>query len=86
MAESKAVPLNVVVSDKGQKSVRIGKAFVNLDGNVPVSLIVSMEALNSALKDKVVTETKFEGNPKYPDPILDGKMVLRIVGFKMNKN
>jgi len=85
MAEQKAVPLNVVAGDKGQKSRRIGIAFVNLDGKVPVSITLSLGALRSAMNDKVVTETDFIGNPTYPDEVLDGKKVIRIVGFKKTK-
>lgn len=85
MAEQKAVPLNVVVSDKGQKSKRIGKAFVNLDGKVPLSITIALEDLRMALKDNTVTEQDYKSNPQYPDQVLDGKKVVRMAGFKITK-
>jgi len=85
MATGKAIPLNVVVSDKGRKSKQIGKAFVNLDGNPPLSLTISLEALRTAIKDGIVTEQEYKSNPQYPDRVLDGVKVLRIAGFKMTR-
>ena len=85
MAESKAIPMDVVVSDKGKKAKRIGKAFVNLDGKVPLSVTISLDALNAAIKDGTVSEYTNEGNPQYPDAILDGKKVVRMAGFKYQK-
>ena len=85
MAESKAIPMNLIVSDKGKKSVRVGKAFVKLEGTVPLSIILSREALNKAISSGTVSETKSEANEKYPDEVLDGKMVVRIAGFPPKK-
>ena len=85
MATGKAIPLNVVCSDKGQKSKQIGKAFINLDGNPPLSVTISLEALRAALKDGTVTETEYKSNPQYPDRVLDGAKVLRMAGFKMTR-
>lgn len=85
MAEQKAVPLNVVVSDKGQKSKRIGKAFINLDGKVPLSLTISLKALRAALDSKTVTEQEYQANEKYPDQVLDGEKVVRMAGFKVER-
>ena len=87
MAEQKAVPLDVVVSDKGKKSVRIGKAFVNMSdtAKVPLSLTIAMETLAGAIKDGTVSETTYEGNPQYPDATLDGKKTVRMAGFRFRK-
>jgi hypothetical protein len=81
----KAVPLNVVVSDKGKKSVRIGTAFLKQDGNPPLSMTISIEALKEALRNGTVSETDFKSNPQYPDLILDGKKVVRMAGFTKGK-
>jgi hypothetical protein len=85
MTEQKAVPLDVVVSDKGKKAKRIGKAFVNLDGKVPLSVTICMDALQSAIKDGTVSESIYEGNAQYPDTVLDGKKCVRMAGFKYQK-
>jgi len=85
MATGKAIPLNVVCSDKGQKSRQIGKAFINLDGNPPLSLTISLSDLRTAITDKVVSETDYKANPQYPDRVLDGKRVIRLAGFKMER-
>ena len=85
MAEQKAVPLNVVVSDKGKKAVRIGKAFYSADKMPTVSLTIDMAALNDAIKKGTVTEQEYAGNEKYPDPVLDHKKVLRMACFKIEK-
>ena len=45
MATGKAIPLNVVASDKGQKSRQIGKAFINLDGNPPLSITIALDSV-----------------------------------------
>ena len=82
MAEQKAIPFNVVCGDIGQKSRRIGKAFYKEDGKAPLSLTISLEALRKALSDKVVSEQPYKSNPTYPDEVLDGKNVIRIVGFR----
>lgn len=85
MAEQKAIPFNVVCGDMGQKSRRIGKAFYKEDGKAPLSITISLEALRKALSDKIVTEQPYKSNPAYPDEVLDGKNVVRIVGFKPTK-
>lgn len=85
MPEQKAVPLNVVVSDKGKKSVRVGKAFYNADKMPTVSLTISLEALNKAIKEGTVSEAVYEGNEKYPDMVLDGKKTVRLACFKIEK-
>lgn len=85
MATGKAVPLNLVVSDKGQKSKQIGKAFVNMDGNPPLSVTIALSELRDALSAKTVSETDYKSNPQYPDRVLDGKKVIRIAGFKMTR-
>ena len=86
MAEQKAVPLNVVVSDKGKKSVPVGKAFINMgeDAKVPLSLTISMEAVAAALKAGTVTEQEYKSNPQYPDLVLDGKKTIRMAGFRFS--
>lgn len=83
---AKATALNVVVSDKGKKAVRIGKAFVDLEGKVPLSVTIALEELRKALKDNTVTEQDYQGNPQYPDPVLDGKKVIRLAGFSMRRS
>ena len=85
MATGKAIPLNVVASDKGQKSRQIGKAFINLDGNPPLSITIALEELRAALTAKTVTEQDYKSNPAYPDRVLDGKKVVRLAGFKMTR-
>jgi len=94
MAE-KAIPLNVdnamnygisgFVSDKGQKSKRIGKAFINLDGKVPLSMTISLKALRSAIENKTITEQEYTANAAYPDDVLDGERVIRMAGFKITR-
>jgi len=86
----KATALNLVVSDKGKKAIRIGKAFVDMDGgptgkSPPVSCTINLAELRKALGDGTITEQTFTGNPQYPDPVLDGNKVIRIAGFKITR-
>jgi hypothetical protein len=85
MAESKAIPYNLVAGDKDKKSGNVGIAFFKDGAKVPISITLSLTRVRKLMEEKRLTSRKEEASKtQYPNEY-EGDETIRVVAFKKTK-